>query len=74
MSAYPDIVEGEQWYQGDHMVFVQNQVPAVAITSHVLPQLMVEITHTSKDVPELVDASKLAEIADFLHKLILNLN
>lgn len=74
MSAYPGIVEGEQWYQGDHMVFVQNQVPAVAITSHVLAQLMVEITHTSRDVPDLVDAGKLAEVASYLHNLILNLN
>ena len=74
MSVHPGIVEGEQWYQGDHMIFVQNQVPAMAITSHVFGELMTEITHTSKDVPELVDAGKLVGVASFLHDLILNLN
>ncbi len=32
-SAYTGMAEGEQWYQGDHMIFVQNQVPALAITT-----------------------------------------
>lgn len=73
MSVQPGIVEGEPWYQGDHMIFVQNQVPAMAITSHVLAELMAEITHTSKDVPELVDASRLAHVALALRDLSLEL-
>jgi aminopeptidase YwaD len=56
------------------MVFVQNQVPAVAITSHVLFDLMREITHTEKDVPQLVDPAKLAVAALALRDLTYELD
>jgi aminopeptidase YwaD len=68
-SNRPGLSEGDLWYQGDHMVFVQNGVPAVAITSHVLTDLMREITHTEKDVPGLVDPEKLASAALALREL-----
>lgn len=73
-SDQPGLSEGDVWYQGDHMVFVQNGVPAVAITSHVLFDLMREITHTEKDVPELVDPGKLAGAALALRELVFRMN
>ena len=36
-ARWPELMEGEPWYQSDHMVFAQNGVPAVAITSEHFP-------------------------------------
>jgi len=62
-ARYPGIVEGAQWYQGDHMVFVQNQIPALALTSEKIFELMATVAHTTRDVPALVDAEKLVTVA-----------
>ena len=32
-GGYGSIAEGEQWYAGDHMIFVQSGRPAIALTS-----------------------------------------
>ena len=44
--------------------------PAVAVTSENLLQLGTEITHTTKDVPELVDPREVAEISRFYRDVI----
>jgi aminopeptidase YwaD len=72
-STYEDISEGEQWYQGDHTIFVMNQRPALAITSQQFMELSTHVTHTPKDHPDLVDVSKLNTIAMALRDLILEL-
>jgi len=69
-SSQQDTVEGEPWYQSDHSIFVQNQVPAVAVTSDRLMELSTYITHTAKDRPELVDCAKLVDIALALRDLV----
>lgn len=73
-SSYKDIVEGEPWYQSDHMIFVMNQVPSVAITSERFMEISTFITHTSKDSPELVDIDKLVSIALSLRNLVYELD
>jgi len=72
-GGYADLVEGEPWYQSDHMVFVQNQAPALAITSEGLMEIETAVAHTPKDRPELVDCAKLAMTASALRDLILRL-
>jgi aminopeptidase YwaD len=67
-------LEGEQWYQSDHSLFIMNNRPALAITSEKFMHLSTYITHTEKDVPELVDTSKLAETALALRNLLLDLD
>jgi aminopeptidase YwaD len=67
-------IEGQPWYQSDHSVFIQNGVPAVAITSESVMELSATITHTPKDTPEIVDSLKLAETALAVHNLLLGLN
>lgn len=69
-SKYPNLVEGEQWYQGDHMIFVQNQKPTIALTSSEVNELMSNITHSPKDTPEIIDNSKLVELACALENLV----
>lgn len=70
LNPYAELYEGESWYQSDHMIFVVNQRPALAITSEKFVQLCTDITHTEKDQPELVDCRKLAVIASGLRDIV----
>ena len=73
-AAHDEMTTGEQWYQGDHAIFYQNQVPVIAITSEQIMELTTKITHTDKDVPALVDTGKLVYIALALRDLIQTIN
>ncbi len=73
-AQHADIVPGEPWYQGDHMIFVQNRVPAVALISERGMELMATITHSAKDTPALVDCAKLTDAAAALHELVCELD
>jgi len=66
-----EFVEGVQWIQSDHGMFVQMGIPAIAVTSdNFMAKLSVDITHTENDKPEIVDCRKLVEIASVLNELI----
>jgi len=73
-ASQPEIVEGEQWYQSDHMVFVQNGVPAVAVTAEKIMEILTQVAHTDADRPELVDPGKLVNIAHALKQLVMDLD
>ncbi len=68
-----NLAEGEPWYQGDHMVFAMNGVPALAITSEGFMEIETQFAHTLKDRPELVDCELLVEVATALWELIQNI-
>jgi aminopeptidase YwaD len=74
LSAYEGLILGEPWYQSDLGLFIQNQVPALAITSEYFVDLWQEIAHTPKDRPEIVDPARLVETAHALRDLLLALN
>ena len=64
------LVRGDEWYNGDHMIFVQSGVPAVAFTSDRISELMMTVTHTSLDTPDIVDSRKLVELAAALSRFV----
>ena len=70
MSKFEMIVEGQQWYQSDHSVFIQNGRPAVAITSDRWP----DFTHTPEDDLHQVDYARVAEVALALRAAVDELN
>lgn len=71
-SKHMELIEGEPWYNGDHMIFAQNSVETMALTSTNTAFLMKNITHTQKDKPDIINFEKLVEIAAALKDLILN--
>lgn len=73
MAGYADIGEGEPWYQGDHVLFLLNQRPALALTSERATELMAKFVHTAKDSPEIIDTAKLVTAAVALRDLLLHL-
>lgn len=72
-GKFPSLTEGEEWYQGDHMVFVQKGIPTIAFTSDRVAELMSNITHTDKDLPDKVDCQELVELAEALRDLVIKL-
>lgn len=70
LSAPKGICEGESWPQGDHMIFVQQGIPAIAFTSQQFPYLTSAITHTAQDRVELVDCSKLVQTTASVYQLL----
>jgi aminopeptidase YwaD len=73
-SAHAGLIEGEPWYQGDHALFLMNQRPALAIVSERVTDILTDIAHTPKDRPEIVEVTKLVNIAFALRDLLLKLD
>ena len=67
LLEFPTIENMDPWYMGDHMIFVQNGVPAAALTTAKFTQVWKEIAHTEKDSTDIVDPFLLAETARFIH-------
>ena len=72
-QTYGSLVQGAAWYSGDHMIFIQKGIPALACTDENMPDLMRTVTHTKIDTPDLIDCKKLVELAEALAQLIRNL-
>ena len=70
LSASPRLVEGEQWYASDHMVFAQQGIPAVALTTDQLDVVLREVVHSTHDLPAQVDVTLLVEQARALLGLV----
>jgi aminopeptidase YwaD len=70
LRRFDCLVRGEQWFNGDHMIFVQNRVPCVAFTSECMMELMRTVTHTSLDTPDIVDCRQLVDVAKSLNALV----
>ena len=73
IGKFEGIVHGAQWVQGDHSIFLQFGIPAIAISSDWLIQNLADqdITHTTKDNLSIVDSNKLIELAMTLNRFIL---
>lgn len=64
-ASNPKIIEGIPWYQGDHSIFLQYGVPAIAVSSSWFIENMETqtITHTPSDNLSIVDYDRLPECA-----------
>jgi len=70
MTRYPRVEEGPKWVQGDHMVFLMNSVPAIALASSTMHEFMAAYAHTDRDTAELADPELIAESATFLAEVV----
>ncbi len=73
---FEGVVEGVQWVQGDHSIFVQGGRPAIAVSSEWFIENIdsQDITHTPKDNLDIVDCEKLVEISKGLQYFIEKIN
>jgi aminopeptidase YwaD len=63
-------IEGQDWLQGDHALFIMHQRPALAVTSERVIELLRTVIHTPQDRFELVDPLRLANASRMLVDLI----
>jgi Iap family predicted aminopeptidase len=70
-KSFYGLMEGKPWYQGGHMIFAQNGIPAIAFTSEKMKILMSQITHTPKDTPDIIDYQKLVETASAVKGILM---
>ncbi|MBK9391320.1 MAG: M28 family peptidase [Bacteroidetes bacterium] len=68
INQYSGITEGIQWPQGDHSIFLQYGVPAIAVSSkwfidNISDQNTSTHTPKKKTIPEIVDCKKIVEIS-----------
>ena len=68
----PELVKGEPWYQGDHSLFIQQNRPAIAVSSQWFIDNMEtqELTHTPKDNLSVVNYDRVAECATGIAELV----
>jgi len=65
-----NLKEGEQWYSGDHGIFVFQEIPCIAITSSDLFEKSIHLTHTRKDTPEKIDIKLLKELGNTINCIV----
>jgi len=72
INSSAGISEADPWPQGDHSIFVQYGVPAIAVSSKWLVDNMnsQQLTHTPNDNPGIVDTTKLVELAIAIRQFI----
>lgn len=58
------------WFESDHAVFAMAGVPAVAVTSEHVHDLLTSVAHTPSDVPAIVDPQVLVRVAGALPGLL----
>ena len=74
LEGFETISEGQQWYQGDHSIFVQNDVPALAFTTTELDTILSSIAHTKKDRPDIVKPKLISDTALAVHRIVTNID
>ena len=65
-----NILEGEQWYSGDHGIFAFQNIPCIAITSSDMFTNAVKYTHTKKDTMEIIDINLLKELGETIENIL----
>lgn len=72
LKAGSGVSAGPEWPQGDHSIFIQYGVPAMAVTSMWFTDNMhnQDVTHTEKDRPEIVDIAKTVQAAEIISKIV----
>jgi aminopeptidase YwaD len=65
------IVEAEPWYQGDHSIFIQRGIPAVAL-SCTDPFSLGEVLHSPHDTIDGVDSALIVDVVEFVRELLLD--
>jgi aminopeptidase YwaD len=70
LRGQPNWVPADPWFQSDHAIFAMRGIPALAVTSEGVFDLLPDLIHTSRDTLEVVDLTVLEDIVTALPSLI----
>jgi aminopeptidase YwaD len=73
VAKRPSWVLANPWFESDHAIFAMRGIPAVAVTSEDVHQLMGGLAHTPADTVEVVDLDVLVDVAEGLHTVLRDL-
>lgn len=73
-SSSEEFSEGPDWYQSDHSLFIQNGIPAIALTTEQFDVFAGKLAHTPLDRIDEVNPQKLVKVAEMLKEIILSLD
>lgn len=69
IKRYSDLLPGEPWFYGEHVVFVQQGIPVMAV----YPQGFPNLTHTAQDTLEWLDVERISRVVSFVESVIKHL-
>lgn len=68
--AKNNLLEGEQWYSGDHSMFIFQNIPCIAITSSDMFTDSIKLTHTKMDKDKIVDLDVLKTLSKSIENIL----
>jgi aminopeptidase YwaD len=71
-EGFGDLVEGLPWYQSDHAIFAVQGKPALAFTTELLDEMLIELFHADTDTVDQVAPDRITNLAVALEHLITN--
>ncbi len=69
-DGFDDLIEGPPWYQSDHAIFAMQGRPALALTTELVEEMLVELFHADTDTPDQVAPERILSIAAALEALV----
>lgn len=73
LESQPGVKPGPSWIQGDHSLFTQRDIPALAWTTANQERLVKQLMHTPEDTVGKVDPAQILLVAHILTNLCLTL-
>jgi len=70
LKEHMQVVQGADWYSGDHVIYAMNGLPSIAITSSDFFEGGLKDVHTPKDTADTVDCNLIDSGAVFLAALL----
>lgn len=65
-ADFPQVVQVEPWYEGDHTLFSVRGIPSIAVGTERVHDLINTVIHTPLDTIERVDPDRILQVAQFL--------
>lgn len=69
-NHFPTIATAEPWYESDHTMFLQQGIPALALTSIPFDEALHATHHTANDTLDQVEIATLAQVARFISEIV----
>jgi aminopeptidase YwaD len=70
IRARPGWEPAPPWFESDHAIFAMRDVPALAVRSAGVHDLLGDVAHTDRDTLQMVDVSVLRDLAATLDDLV----
>lgn len=71
-DGFDDLVEGPVWYQSDHAILAMQGKPALAFTTELIDEMLIELFHADTDTVDQVAPERITNLAVAIELLITN--